>query len=52
MTHREPNQPNRFLDATEALMLLLLCAMPAGIIGYGAWWAGSAVAVGIGRWLT
>jgi hypothetical protein len=20
MTHREPNQPNRFLDATEALM--------------------------------
>jgi hypothetical protein len=45
MTHREPNQTPRFVALTYPLLMGTLFAAPVGIIGYGAWWAGSAVAV-------
>jgi hypothetical protein len=49
MTHREPNQTPRFIAVTYLLMMALLFAAPIYIIGYGAWWAGSAVAVLVER---
>lgn len=44
MTHREPNQRNPFLDITEAVMLLLLAALPVAVVVYGAWMTVVAIA--------
>jgi hypothetical protein len=41
-----------FIRATYPMLMGILFGALSGMIGYGAWFFGSAAAVGISRWLT